>query len=65
MGDLEETIRRHYVEGMEPDTGLAWFGIPARWQEDRAFSERHSRLKRTNDLRCSRVVCRLYRSLLS
>jgi hypothetical protein len=27
MGDLEETVRRHYIEGMEPDTGLAWFGI--------------------------------------
>jgi integrase len=27
MGDLEETVRRHYIEGMEPDTGLAWFSI--------------------------------------
>ena len=27
MGDLEETVRRHYIEGMEPDTGLAWFAI--------------------------------------
>lgn len=27
MGDLEETVRRHYIEGMEPDAGLAWFGI--------------------------------------
>ncbi len=58
-GNHSPTLHRRHGTGH--GLGVVWH--PARWQEDRAFSERHSRLRRTNDLRCSRVVCRPYRSL--
>jgi len=39
MGDLEETVRRHYIEGMEPDTGFAWFGIRPEGNKIVAFQD--------------------------
>jgi hypothetical protein len=39
MGDLEETVRRHYIEGMEPDTGLAWFALRPEGSKIVAFQD--------------------------